>query len=56
MWKPCFQKIDRKLILWKEMIPSSTILCCLQLTKSNRMRKETVDQLKAAYNSKINKE
>ena len=49
-WKVAKKKDGRNLIEWTDTVPkSSIILFDFQLTKSNRLRKATVEHLKQAY-------
>ena len=53
VWKVCKRRQGRELVPWRETIPQECILFPVNFTKSFRLRKCTVDQLKEAYKNSV---
>ena len=48
-WKGCKRRIGRTSVPWTETIPATSILQKFQFTKSNRLKQNTVEELKQKY-------
>lgn len=42
------------MVCWTETIPENSVLARIELTKSNRLKRDTIDKLKAAYKQFMN--
>lgn len=42
------------MVYWTETIPENSVLARIELTKSNRLKRDTIDKLKAAYKQFMN--
>jgi hypothetical protein len=49
MWKPCRRRAGRGYVDWEEAIPIAAVLCNVNFTKSFKLPKSTVLELKEAY-------
>ena len=49
MWKPCRRRDGRNYVDWEEAVPIAAVLCTVNLTKSFKLPKSTVLELKEAY-------
>lgn len=53
MWKPCRRREGRNYVAWEEAIPIASVICTINLTKSFKLPKATVLELKEAYKKSI---
>ena len=49
MWKPCRRREGRNYVDWEEVIPIASVLRTVNLTKSFKLPKTIVLELKEAY-------
>lgn len=53
-WNVYKYKNGREMVYWTETIPENSVLARIELTKSNRLKRDTIDKLKAAYKQFMN--
>lgn len=53
-WNVYKYKSGREMVHWREVIPENSVLFRIELTRSNRLKRDTIDKLKAAYEPFMN--